>query len=136
MKMLVQSEFKLPTFDDKLMDCMTDFRIPLSAAAECNFECEVDPSLFSQLLPYNVDMNSYGDATSFTLTFKTPERVQARRHKKKRINKKWAKRYGYKTVFRNVRMTNVHFDPVYTIREDGNISFSEFSIVGGNYIRR
>lgn len=24
--------------------------------------------------------------------------VQCRRHKKKRINKKWAKRYGYKTV--------------------------------------
>lgn len=26
------------------------------------------------------------------------KRVQARRHKKKRINKKWLKRYGYKTV--------------------------------------
>ena len=26
------------------------------------------------------------------------ERVQARTHKKRRINKKWLKRYGYKTV--------------------------------------
>lgn len=27
--------------------------------------------------------------------------VQARKHKKKRINKKWLKRYGYKTVIVN-----------------------------------
>lgn len=27
----------------------------------------------------------------------TTKRVQARKHKKKRINKKWMKRYGFKT---------------------------------------
>ena len=27
-----------------------------------------------------------------------PKVVQARKHKKKRINKKWLKRYGYKTI--------------------------------------
>ena len=28
-----------------------------------------------------------------------PKVVQVRTHKKRRINKKWAKRYGYKTVY-------------------------------------
>lgn len=28
-----------------------------------------------------------------------PKIVQVRKHKKKRINKKWAKRYGYKTIY-------------------------------------
>lgn len=28
-----------------------------------------------------------------------PKVVQIKRHKKKRINKKWAKRYGYKTIY-------------------------------------
>lgn len=28
-----------------------------------------------------------------------PKVVQARTHKKQRINKKWAKKYGYKTVY-------------------------------------
>lgn len=30
---------------------------------------------------------------------KIPKVVQVRKHKKWRINKKWAKRYGYKTVY-------------------------------------
>lgn len=29
----------------------------------------------------------------------TPTRVRARTHKKKRINKKWEKRYGYKIIY-------------------------------------
>ena len=32
-----------------------------------------------------------------------PKVVQARTHKKKRINKKWAKRYGYKTIYETKR---------------------------------
>lgn len=28
-----------------------------------------------------------------------PKYIQARTHKKKRVNKKWAKRYGYKTIY-------------------------------------
>lgn len=33
--------------------------------------------------------------------------VQVRRHKKRRINKKWAKRYGYITKFRTVNIENI-----------------------------
>lgn len=32
-----------------------------------------------------------------------PKTVQARKHKKRRINKKWAKKYGYKTVYETKR---------------------------------
>lgn len=32
-----------------------------------------------------------------------PKTIQVRTHKKKRINKKWAKRYGYKTVYETKR---------------------------------
>lgn len=32
------------------------------------------------------------------------KQVQRRRHRKRRINKKWAKRYGYKTVLDDERM--------------------------------
>ena len=32
-----------------------------------------------------------------------PKMVQAKTHKNKRINKKWAKRYGYKTIYETKR---------------------------------
>jgi hypothetical protein len=37
-------------------------------------------------------------ADSFTFTYEGTCLEQIRRHKKKRINKKWAKRYGYRAV--------------------------------------
>ena len=43
--------------------------------------------------------------------------VQARKHKKKRINKKWIKRYGYKKVIVNSKGWNVK---TYT---DGTVEF-------------
>lgn len=36
----------------------------------------------------------------FSITLYIPEVVQVRKHRKKRINKKWAKKYGYKTILR------------------------------------
>lgn len=43
-----------------------------------------------------------------------PKTVQARTHKKKRINKKWAKRYGYKTVYeiKRAKVMDVTIDNV------------------------
>ena len=32
-----------------------------------------------------------------------PKMVQTRRHKKRRVDKKWAKRYGYKTIYETKR---------------------------------
>lgn len=95
------------TFDDKFTDCMTNFDIPFSDKAEMNFECEVNaPLLFKEL----VGLASCDNDVSYTLTGKMPKQVPVRHHKKKRINKKWIKRYGYKTVYRKARIDNVHFD--------------------------
>jgi hypothetical protein len=43
-----------------------------------------------------------------------PRLVQAKTHKKKRINKKWAKRYGYKTVYevKKAKIMDVTIDNV------------------------
>ena len=43
-----------------------------------------------------------------------PKMIQARTHKKRRINKKWAKRYGYKTVYetRKAKVMDVTIDKV------------------------
>jgi hypothetical protein len=43
--------------------------------------------------------------------------VQARKHKEKRINKKWLKRYGYKTVIVNSKGWNVK------THTDGTVEF-------------
>ena len=126
MKFVGSGEIGTLTFDDRLTDCMTDFRVPLSDKEELSFECEVNPSLFSQLVG-GIDLSSYRDASSYTLIGKLPERVQIRRHKKKRINKKWAKRYGYKTIYKNVQLTDVHFDPSYAIADDGAVTFTGIS---------
>ena len=43
-----------------------------------------------------------------------PKVVQVRTHKKKRINKKWAKRYGYKTIYvtKKAKVMDVTIDKV------------------------
>lgn len=105
------------TLDDRFTDGISNVRIPLSSAEELTMECEVNHSVLSKVIG-GVDLSSYGDATGYTLTGKCPRRVQARCHKKKRINKKWAKRYGYKTVYKDVRITDVHFN-----REDDRLEW-------------
>ena len=44
-----------------------------------------------------------------------PKVVQAKTHKKKRINKKWAKRYGYKTIYetKRAKVMDVTIDRVF-----------------------
>ena len=110
--------------DDELPECVTDYRIPLTDKAELSFECEVNPVLFSQMVG-GLDLSSNRDLTGFTLIGNIPKQVQVRRHKKKRINKKWVKRYGYKTVFENVKMTNVTFNP------DGSFEGKLESVIEG-----
>ena len=83
--------------------------IPMSTNAEIEFECEINAPLFRQLT--GVDTSPYNDMTSFGVVFKFPYQVQKRRHKKKRINKKWAKRYGYVTKFKTAVMGEAYFDP-------------------------
>ena len=96
--------------NEEVPEYITDMHIPLSDKAELSFECEVNPVLFSQMVG-GVDLSSARDLTGFTISGEMPTQVQARYHKKKRINKKWIKRYGYKTVFKKVLLTDVTFYP-------------------------
>ena len=73
----------------------------LSTSEEFTMECDINGDLFAKLC--GVDMANGKD---FTVEFSRPELVQVRRHRKKRINKKWAKRYGYKMMFKNHRIVN------------------------------
>lgn len=88
-------------------DYVTGIYSPLSASEEVSFECEINAQAFSKLM--GVDLARSGDLTGFTVKCVAPYQVQIRRHRKKRINKKWAKRYGYKTMFKTVEMTDVQF---------------------------
>jgi hypothetical protein len=47
------------------------------------------------MFKYNIQILSDG------LLGESPYLIQARTHKKKRINKKWAKRYGYITKYKS-----------------------------------
>lgn len=57
----------------------------LTSFAECSFETKFEHLDFDVLLP-----------SKFTVSWETPILIQARWHKKARINKKWLKRYGVK----------------------------------------
>lgn len=98
---------KISFENGQVPDYVTSINCPLSASEEFSFECEVNAQTFSKLM--GVDLAQRGDLTGFTAKCVAPYQVQIRQHRKKRINKKWAKRYGYKTMFKTVEMTDVHF---------------------------
>ena len=116
------------------MDCETEFdaddvpeyvksiRSPMSVEAEVNFECDIDAKILKKLT--GIDLAHGSDITGCTVLFRQPVQVQVRRHKKKRINKKWAKRYGYKTVFKSIKLEEAYVEP----NENG------FDILGRNFI--
>jgi hypothetical protein len=68
--------------------------------AELSFECDINVDLFKQIC--GLDLANSGMSCSMELN--QPYQVQKRRHKKKRINKKWAKKYGYLTMFKSVKI--------------------------------
>lgn len=97
-------------------------RSPMSVEAEANFECDIDAKTFKKLT--GIDLAHGPDITGCTVLVHQPVQVQVRRHKKKRINKKWAKRYGYKTVFKSIELKKAYVEP----NENG------FDILGRNFI--
>lgn len=86
--------------------------VPLFANEPVEFtaECEINTDLLNEMIG-GPDLSHSDDMTGYVVEGQLPYQVQARRHKKKRINKKWAKRYGYITKFKTVRLTDVHFIP-------------------------
>ena len=84
---------------------------PLSASAEFELETEIDIPTFRQLM--GIDPAYGPDMSAMTVVFKEPYQKQVRTHKKKRINKKWAKRYGFVTAFRTWRVEEAYLNQDY-----------------------
>ena len=98
---------------DELPKYITGIRAPLSIDAEMSFEMDLNVPEFMKLT--RIDIACGKDMTTATLICHDPYQVQRRHHKKKRINKKWARKYGYVTKFRNYQLENVE------IHQDGGI---------------
>ena len=109
--------------DSMLPEYIKRFSTPMSADAEVSFECDIDTSLFAKLI--GIDLADGQDATCASMIFQKPYRVQRKHHKKKRINKKWAKRYGYVTKFKTYRMDEVSIE-----QNEGTLSFTGQKILG------
>ena len=78
--------------------------ISFTTAYTAELEGEVNASLLNELA--GLDSNPI-----FQMEYDGTMYEQVRRHKKKRINKKWAKRYGYRevpchTVLKNARLVH------------------------------
>lgn len=95
-------EFPGVSFDaEKIPDCVRSITPKLSASAEFTMEAEIDGDMLAKLLGFPMAAGK-----NFTVEYSEPILVQARRHHKKRIDKKWRKRYGYKTIFRKKQLTD------------------------------
>lgn len=81
----------------------------ISADAEMSFECEtiLNPNAMRALLGLDLAPGPDNYISSMSFLGKGIKQMQIRKHRKKRINKKWAKRYGYKTVFTDVKIDGV-----------------------------
>ena len=90
---------------EELPKYITGIRAPLSIDSEMSFEMDLNVPYFMELT--GIDIARGMDMTAATLICHDPYQVQRRRNKKKRINKKWAKKYGYVTKFRNYQLENV-----------------------------
>ena len=109
--------------DGMLPEYVKRFSAPMSADAEISFECDIDTSLFAKLI--GIDLADGQDATCASMIFQKSYQVQRKHHKKKRINKKWAKRYGYVTKFKTYRMEEVSIE-----QNEGTLSNKKQKILG------
>ena len=127
---LVNNSWAIPnvnheiTFDmDKIPNWVTNFNPIMSPDAEMSWECECGVNIGPGLAKlFGLDLANGSDATCTSMILKSPRQVQVRRHKKKRINKKWNKKFGphYITTFQVYQLEGVRFD------QNG----SELTIVG------
>ena len=100
-------KFKIPEIIsfDEMPNGIKNINFPLSANDEMIMEFEVDVNMFNKLCGFDI---AEGKDT-ISLYLSTPYRVQKRKHKKKRINKKWVKRYGYDIKFKYINIGDCTF---------------------------
>ena len=99
---LVLKEFPDASFDaTDIPDYVASITPKLSTSVEFTMEAEINGDLLAELFGFPMARGK-----NFTVEYSEPILIQARRHHKKRIDKKWRKRYGYKTIFRKKRLTD------------------------------
>lgn len=114
---VLNKEFVIPKIPDLDITVLTkEFVIPKEP--EFMFEC----ATFNKELFEKLCMPDKTLPMSMTFTGELIDKVQRRRHKKKRINKKWAKRYGYINVYKKINIKDVSVIP----NEEG------YDFVGGS----
>lgn len=93
--------------DEPFPQYVRSFNLVDPTSADATFEAEIDIPMVHRFSGV-FDASKLG-AQSFSAEFSEPYQEQRRKHKKKRINKKWAKRYGYVTKFRKWRIKEMTF---------------------------
>lgn len=89
-------------------ECFGD--IPFSTDAELKYNFEFETPLVQEFAGggWSIDVGLLqtisGQSSKYSIEFYADVEVPARKHRKKRINKKWLKRYGYKTVRRKISL--------------------------------
>jgi len=96
--------FKLYTQDGKEVAIgTTDFKADISSSSEekmkyVSFNHSKEATLTCSNFQFNQYMMYQMMGYKFIESLAMVDKIQRRKHKSKRINKKWAKRYGYKEV--------------------------------------
>lgn len=81
------------------------FKNSLSQSIEFELESELNVPVFNELV------GELSEPKRFYMEYDGVRYEQIRKHKKKRINKKWAKRYGYREVPCRYRVENCYISP-------------------------
>ena len=63
------------------------------------------PEINQELINKLAESQNWNSGAGFTIQYKAF--IQARKHRKKRINKKWLKRYSYKEVIKEMKNLKV-----------------------------
>lgn len=93
--------------EDNIPDYFSSVTPMFSAEAEATFECELRPE---SAKIFGLDLANGRDVTA-SVVFRSPHERQIRRHRKKRINKKWNKKFGpkYRVMIERRCIENVQF---------------------------
>ena len=90
------------SLDDGIIpEYISNFHISDPTSSELSYECDINLNLANAIT--GIDLEHEADM-SCSMELRSARQVQKRKHKKKRINKKWAKRYGYITVFDDIKI--------------------------------
>ena len=105
-----------PTLSDlhrESLQFSTDEKMEIPMYMSGSFDCDTSNINLHKLFPNSPN-------GKYTMEADIPNKVQNRTHKRWRINKKWAKRYGYKTINKRVKLDIISMED----NRDGSFDFN------------